>query len=386
MTDLTKEELRKLTEIIHIDTTRSDETKEIVEYLILGLPKHMRCDRWSRTNKALCDAHRGLNAELMHDLFELVQREVGCHLVKYDAYPELLKPLDKLILKRLRAIRGMWENPDSNDETAAHIWRHEASGCQGCMLARVANDRDALRNLRTALLARTQTRANHAPRRLMKFVDGCIDQFPDHLDEMYNTSSQFAYILKATRKACAKAWYRDPVHGASRRRYRRHRRKNRQTNKDDKTEPGENSKEGQVQAPPVILTPHPAELYVADSSCVVSPNTDTDDKGSSKHQVGSKKVMNSSDTRTRPSTCRDTPQPDHVTRLMGFVEGRYQGFQESVCAESGEPTRYLPVDAVDEVAAMHRRNMGQHPYQDSHAVPLVDFSSDDETDEDDPNA
>lgn len=282
VTDLTKEEPRKLTAIIHIDTTRSDKTKEIVEHLIHGLPKHMRRDRWSRTNKALCDAHQGLNAELIHDLFELVQREVGCHLVKYDTYPELLKPLDKLILKRLRAIRGMWEEPDPNRQTAPHIWQHEASGCQGCMLARVANDRDALRNLRTALLARTQTRANHAPRRLMKFVDGCIDQFPKHLDEMYNTSSQFAYILKAARKACAKAWYRDPVHGASRRRYRRHRHKNKQTHKDDKPEPGENSKKSQVQAPPVILTPHPAELYVADLSCVAPPTLTPTIKGTAR--------------------------------------------------------------------------------------------------------
>lgn len=104
-----------------------------------------------------------------------------------------------------------------------------------------------------------------------------------------------------------------------------------------------------------------------------------------------KKVMNLSDTRMRPSTCPDTPQPDRVTRLTGFVGGRYRTPQESVCAEPGEPLGYAtissePVDAVDEMIAMYRRNMGKDPYQHWHTVPLVDSSSDDETDENEPNA
>ncbi|KOS39070.1 hypothetical protein ACN38_g10105 [Penicillium nordicum] len=185
---------------------------EVVKRMIHELPKNMRRDRWSRTNKDLCDAHQGLDAYLMDDVFTLIQREVGHHLRKFDAYPDLLKPLDILILQKLQAIQGMWEKPDPKDPVGSEAWHYETSNCQACMVARVASDKHALRNLRIVLLSRTQTRLNHVPRRLMKFVDTCIDLFPDDVDELYGTSSQFAFILKDTRKACSKAWLKDPAH------------------------------------------------------------------------------------------------------------------------------------------------------------------------------
>ncbi|KAJ5493560.1 hypothetical protein N7463_009647 [Penicillium fimorum] len=252
------------------DNTRARHTDEIVKRMIHELPKNMRRDRWSRTNKDLCDAHQGLNADLMTDLFNLVQREVGHHLRKFDAYPDLLKPLDILIIQKLQAIRGMWEKPDSKDQTVLEAWNYDISCCQGCMVARVASDKNALRNIRIALLARTQTRLNDAPRKLMKFIDTCIDLFPDEVDELYGTSSQFAFILKDTRKACSKAWSKDSAHADDAKPSRRRHTHHGKTDKSDKngksarshrpaSDSGYDPRKKYTQPPPPITSAHPAE-------------------------------------------------------------------------------------------------------------------------------
>ncbi|KAK4868445.1 hypothetical protein LT330_007167 [Penicillium expansum] len=227
----------------------------------------MRRDRWSRTNKDLCNAHQGLNADLIADVFNLIQREVGHHLRKFDAYPDLLKPLDILILHKLQAIQGMWEKPAPNDQAIAETWHYEISCCQGCMVARVVSDKHALRNLRIALLSRTQTRLNHVPRRLMKFVDTCIDLFPDDVDELYGTSSQFAFILKDTRKLCNKAWSQDPAHADSSPPQRRHtdhdksdeNKKKGKSARSHKLASEYNPRKKYPQPPPPITLSHPAE-------------------------------------------------------------------------------------------------------------------------------
>lgn len=265
VTDLRKGELRKLTAIFHIDNTKDKRTEQLVKQLIQELPKQLRRDRWIRTSKALCDTHQELNANLTHEIFWLVQREVGHHLVKFDAYPELLKPLDKVIVAQLKSIRGMWEKPAADCASEPGAWIYETSKCQACMLARIASDKETLRNLRTALLSRTQTRVNHVRRRLMKFVDSCIDHFQEDLDEMHSVSSYFAHIFKATRKACTKAWYMDPAHADTRQLHRHHK-----IGDKDLDKPGKEGSDGihkcakkcHPQAPPVILETHPAERCV----------------------------------------------------------------------------------------------------------------------------
>ncbi|OQE40987.1 hypothetical protein PENCOP_c005G05635 [Penicillium coprophilum] len=248
------------------DITRARHAEEIVKRRIHELPKSMRRDRWSRTKKNLCDAHQGLNADLMADVFNLVQKEVGHHLRKFDAHPDLLKPLDILILGRLKAIRGMWEKPDPKDQAVPEAWHYEISHCQGCMVARVASDKHALRNLRIALLARTQTRLNHSPRRLMKFVDTCIDLFPDEVDELYGTSSQFAFILKDTRKACSKAWSKNRAYVDSKTPRRRHTHHDKNRKSAQRPASDYDPRKKYTQPPPPIAFPHPAERRAQDVS------------------------------------------------------------------------------------------------------------------------
>ncbi|KGO48916.1 hypothetical protein PEX1_102860 [Penicillium expansum] len=352
--------------------------------MINELPKNMRRDRWSRTNKDLCNAHQGLHADLIADVFNLIQREVGHHLRKFDAYPDLLKPLDILILHKLQAIQGMWEKPAPNDQAIAETWHYEISCCQGCMVARVVSDKHALRNLRIALLSRTQTRLNHVPRRLMKFVDTCIDLFPDDVDELYGTSSQFAFILKDTRKLCNKAWSQDPAHADSSPPQRRH---------TDHDKSGENKKKGKSarshklaseynprkkypQPPPPITLSHPAERYVPGSS-ISSQFTDSDTEGRRIYRPTSslsRKASRSSYHMERDR--RSDPNPDRMTRFMDFADDNDQGLGISMERRSAS-TVYGPpgnppssttastvlgtIEEIDELLEMYR-GMGTNPY------------------------
>ncbi|CAG8895110.1 unnamed protein product [Penicillium egyptiacum] len=369
VTDLRRDEVIKLTEILHIDNTRARHTEEVVKRMIHELPKHMRRDRWSRTNKSLCDAHQGLNADLMADVFNLVQREVGHHLRKFDAYPELLKPLDILILQKLQAMQGMWEKPDPKRKAVPEAWQYETSCCQGCMVARVASDKNALRNLRIALLSRTQTRSNHAPRRLMKLVNTCIDLFPDYVDELYGTSSQFAFILKDTRKACSKAWSKDPAHVDSNteRRHTDH-------EKIDKDKNGKSGKCGKSarshgpaseynprkkypQPPPVVASSHPAER---------AQNIPT---------LGPSRKASTSSYHMKRDRLPDQ-NPDRVTRFMDFADGDYQGLgisierwsASTVYGPPGNPpspstaSNFLgTMEEIDGLLEMYK-GMGTNPY------------------------
>ncbi|OQD67624.1 hypothetical protein PENPOL_c003G03723 [Penicillium polonicum] len=362
-------------------------TDEVVKRMIHELPKNMRRDRWSRTNKDLCNAHQGLNAYLMDDVFTLIQREVGHHLRKFNAYPDLLKPLDVLILRKLHAIQGMWEKPDPKDPVVSEAWHYEPSGCQGCMVARVASDKHALRNLRIALLSRTQTRLNHVPRRLMKFVDTCIDLFPDDVDELYGTSSQFAFILKDTRKACSKAWLKDPAHADSRPPQPRHTDHDKigKTDKGDINEKSGKSARSQKpaseynprkkypQPPPPITLSHPAERIYHPTS---SP---------------SRKASRSSYHVKRDR--RSDPSPDRTTRFMDFADDNHKGLgismergsartaygpPENPPSPCGASTFSRTMEEIDELLEIYKgtgtdpnsRSMDYCQMQGSSSVPL----------------
>lgn len=408
VTDLRRDELKKLTEILHIDITKAKHTDEVVKRMIHELPKNMRRERWSRTNKDLCGAHQGLNAYLMDDVFTLIHKEVGHHLRKFDAYPDLLKPLDILILQKLQAIQGMWEEPDPKDQTIPEAWHYEPSGCQGCMVARVASDKHALRNLRIALLSRTQTRLNHAPRRLMKFVDTCIDLFPDDVDELYGTSSQFAFILKDTRKACSKAWLKDPAHADPRPPQRSHTDHDKigKTDKGNKNEKSGKSARSQKpaseynprkkypQPPPPITLSHPAERYVSKSSSSLSQCTDTDNKGCRiYHPTSSPSRKASRSSYHVKRDRRSDPNPDRTTRFMDFADDNYQGLgismeTRNVSTAYGPPenppspgaasTFAGTMEEIDELLEMYKgtgtdtdsRSTDYCPMQGSRSAPL----------------
>lgn len=210
---LDRSELRKLTQVLHLDNTGVMQTEYIprIENLIQNLPKRLRRSRplslsFKNLPADLCELHSRLNADVISNIFNFVQMEVTQHFHLFEQWPELCHPVEAEVLRRLRAIKGMWTKPGSTPEPIPNGWPYQVNGCRACMLARVASDMDALRNLRVVILSRTRTRKNHRPRTLMGFVDECINQSrEEEAEQIYNISNQLAFGMKAARKACTRA-------------------------------------------------------------------------------------------------------------------------------------------------------------------------------------
>lgn len=223
--ELSRREVRMLTQILHPDNTGSSfHQVPLIEQLIQSLPKSLRRQRPLSLRRirssGLCEVHKRLNADLMKDILSLVQSEVTTKFRPLDLYPELVPPVEGDILARLRALQGMWTKPSMNDPVAPKALPYQINGCPACMLARIAADSEIIRDLRVVLQSRTRTRKNHRAPALMVFVDECIRQFgDDEADELFGTASNLAFQMKVIRKACVKARYRDNKHS------RRHMRK-----------------------------------------------------------------------------------------------------------------------------------------------------------------
>ncbi|KAJ5205047.1 uncharacterized protein N7498_005926 [Penicillium cinerascens] len=207
-----------LTQILHLDNTGSSfHQVPLIEQLIQSLPKCLR--RQPRLSlgrirsSGLCEVHKRLNADLMTDSLSLVQSEVTTRFRQLDVYPELVPPVERDILARLRALQGMWTKPSMNNPVAPNALPYQINGCPACILARIAADSEIIRDLRVVLQSRTRTRKNHRAPTLMVFVDECIRQFgDDEADKLFGTASNLAFQMKITRKACVKARYRDNKH------------------------------------------------------------------------------------------------------------------------------------------------------------------------------
>lgn len=234
-TEITKSEMKMLTEVLHLDNTAYGglSLEYQIQELIKGLPKDLKKKANSRggesSSRDLCDIHRSLNHYLVDDIIRLIKREVTSHFRQLDAYPELIEAMEAEILHRLRALKGLWTKPSPDGPVAPKAWPYQINECAACILARIASDKDALRNLRIVIQSRTRTRKNHRPRELNLFVDHCINRFDSvEAEELYSTASQLAFGMKRARKACVKAYMRDredDPERASRRKHHRHSRR-----------------------------------------------------------------------------------------------------------------------------------------------------------------
>ncbi|KAJ5924226.1 hypothetical protein N7466_008413 [Penicillium verhagenii] len=197
-----------LTEILHINTTTSPQIQQ-VQRLIKVLPKRLLRQRVSLTglsirSSGLCDLHRPMNSDVLGSILSLVQREVTQCFQPFDRHPELVGPTETYMLGKLRAVRGMWTRPGVGSPTAAGAWAYQINECAACMLGRVALQKESVLLLRVALQSRTRTGRTHRPRKLMIFVDECMNRFSHgDAEEIFSISSNLAYRMKATRRACS---------------------------------------------------------------------------------------------------------------------------------------------------------------------------------------
>lgn len=207
--ELSRTEVKLLTEILHVYNTTDSEQQ--VRRLIKALPKRLHRQRVSLSglnikSSGLCDLHRLMNANVLRDILNLVQREVTQCFHPFDRHPELVGPTETYILGNLRALKGIWTRPMPGSAVEPGAWPYEISGCTACILAQIAGQKELILLLRAALQSRTRTGRTHRPRRLMMFVDECTNRFShEDAEEMFLISSNLAHRLKDTRKACSKA-------------------------------------------------------------------------------------------------------------------------------------------------------------------------------------
>ncbi|KAJ5994214.1 hypothetical protein N7451_009938 [Penicillium sp. IBT 35674x] len=208
--ELSRTEVKSLTEVLHVYNTTNSQVQE-VQRLIKALPKRLHIQRVSLSglnikSSGLCDLHRPMNADVLRDILNLVQREVTRCFHPFDRHPQLVRPTETYILSKLRALKGMWTKPVLGSPVVPGAWPYEINGCAACILARIAVKKEIVLLLRVALQSRTRTGRTHRPRRLMMFVDECMNRFShEDAEEIFSISSILAYCMKDTRKACSKA-------------------------------------------------------------------------------------------------------------------------------------------------------------------------------------
>ncbi|KAJ5625255.1 hypothetical protein N7510_001564 [Penicillium lagena] len=220
VTELTRAEVKQLTEVLHLDNAHDHASQHgpNIQKMMEALPKRLRKE-WSFSMRSiqsrwqpstLCEVHRSLNSDIINDILRLVQNEVTVHLRKFEAFPQLVGPIEQEILSRLRALKGMWTRPGSGWSVAPMTWAYQINNCAACILARIVGDKYTVRSLFVVLQSRTRTRKKHRLRRLMPFIDESLNRFGTESDGLHGTANQLANTLKLTRKRCIRAWHEDP--------------------------------------------------------------------------------------------------------------------------------------------------------------------------------
>ncbi|KAJ5902666.1 hypothetical protein N7495_003194 [Penicillium taxi] len=221
--ELSSRELQRLAGVFHLDNTIC-QGRNIprIRRLVEALPNRLRCGRirrlTTRLKSPLCQLHKTINPYLVDQYTGLIQSEVTTKLKHMDAFPDIVSAVEAEVLKDVRAIRGMWLKPGSSDLSPG-AWEYQINLCGGCQLARIASNKDLLRDLRTVVLSRGRTHINPGVRdrqysrtaRLTPFLNECIYQFGDPVaEELLLTGAIMAEHMKETRKKCVIAWRLDP--------------------------------------------------------------------------------------------------------------------------------------------------------------------------------
>ncbi|KAL4900917.1 hypothetical protein BDW74DRAFT_88708 [Aspergillus multicolor] len=153
----------------------------------------------------LCTIHKRLNHDIIGHIFRLIQREVEDHQDTitqwYHGYPESLPPVVLELVLSLQSLQGMWRGHD--DSRRGHPFQQNK--CEACMISRVIADRNALRDLRAALLARTRERYSYRPPpKLSRFVDAALyHRHGESLQSIIPESKELSSRLKRARKDAA---------------------------------------------------------------------------------------------------------------------------------------------------------------------------------------
>ncbi|KKZ67435.1 hypothetical protein EMCG_06886 [[Emmonsia] crescens] len=121
---------------------------------------------WKMKRNKLCPDHNKLKADLIEQLLSLIKYEVG---ERIDTYGKEHKSPKKPLVNDLQQLNNMWMKNEHFAKKYVHRtgkWLYQENQCGACIVVRVAQNHEALENLRTFLDTRAPPRQVPPPRLL----------------------------------------------------------------------------------------------------------------------------------------------------------------------------------------------------------------------------
>ena len=173
-------DMKRLVRIFrHVPTPNDlrDERKEALyrkhtKEAIQRLPSRLRASRLSFGSTNLCTTHKGLNQNLVNDIFKWIRHEYDGAIGKF-LYPlvmthGLLTTDQKLKVRQLEPVLRMWQPNFSSGASAppghepiqcGSKWHYQADQCPACMMARMGSDSAVLFALFAGMVGRFNSKA-----------------------------------------------------------------------------------------------------------------------------------------------------------------------------------------------------------------------------------
>ncbi|CAO2652578.1 Nn.00g008610.m01.CDS01 [Neocucurbitaria sp. VM-36] len=169
-------DMKKLVRILRNVPFPSSSSKDIsyqrhTKANIQDLPRRLRSSHLSLSTSNLCTTHKGLDANLIADIWAWLRHEVDGAIGKF-LYPLImcgvLTKNQELKMRQLEPVQQMWY-PDFTMEMSAppgrrpaqcgSKWCYQIDQCPACMLARIGSDEDVMFALFAGMVGRMKDKA-----------------------------------------------------------------------------------------------------------------------------------------------------------------------------------------------------------------------------------
>ncbi|KAE8840938.1 hypothetical protein PTNB73_05318 [Pyrenophora teres f. teres] len=138
---------------------------------IHNLPSRLRSSRLSFSSTNLCSMHKGLNHNLINDIWQWLRHEFEGAIGKF-LYPLImsnrLTAKQEWNVRQLEPVLEMWKvdfnleasaPPDHEPISRGSQWKYQRDGCPACMMARIGSDEKVLFALFANMVGRFNTKS-----------------------------------------------------------------------------------------------------------------------------------------------------------------------------------------------------------------------------------
>jgi hypothetical protein len=207
-------------------SARLDAYNNTVKEDVKALPRRLRQSHLSTSNN-ICRTHKGLNPNLMNEVWSWVQHEFDTGIGKH-VFPVLmankLTAVEETQIRQLEPVLEMWRKdfttdasaPPSRTPISGHSkWTYQPDQCPACLLARIGSSKKVLVALYAGMIGRfplhklmsravplaelRPSKLNNAKSRRVRFVRYWIKACSDG-DAMLHDAAELGILLKKMHK------------------------------------------------------------------------------------------------------------------------------------------------------------------------------------------